>query len=184
VPPLVVYFGQIRPEKGLEEFIACRDVLATQFADAKFVIVGSRVPKFTSYYQMIEVEAGKRGIDLRGEMQSDQVSDFLRTATVALLPFPTGASFRRGSLLAAAVCGVPIVTLRGAETPAELADVLRPATSREELVAQVSTYLSNGATRNVAHDRSRHLAALVSWDVIAEQYIDLFSRLTAWHLTP
>jgi glycosyltransferase involved in cell wall biosynthesis len=182
--PLVVYFGQIRPEKGLEDFFACHAALADRFTDAKFVIVGSRVPKFASYYQTIEADAGKRGIDLRGEMGPDQVSDFLRTATVALLPFPAGASFRRGSLLAAAVCGVPIATLRGAETPAEMADVLRPATSREELVAQVAACLSDSAMRNAAHARSCRLAALVSWDAIAERYLDLFSRLTTRQFAP
>jgi glycosyltransferase involved in cell wall biosynthesis len=177
--PLVVYFGQIRPEKGLEEFIACQDALAPRFSNAKFVIAGSRVPRFASYYRTIEKEVRMRDIELLCEMLPDNVPDFLRTATVALLPFPSGASFRRGSLLAAAVCGVPIVTLRGAETPTEMARLLEPSTSRDGLVAQVATYLSDSAARNVAHDRSRQLAALVSWDAIADRYLELISRLTA-----
>jgi glycosyltransferase involved in cell wall biosynthesis len=78
-PPIVVYFGQIRPEKGLEEFIACKDVLAAQFPSAKFVVAGSRVPKFASYYQTIEIEARNRGIDVLGEMAPERVPDFLRT---------------------------------------------------------------------------------------------------------
>src|SRR5271166_1003607 len=68
--PLVVYFGQIRPEKGLEEFLVCRDELATRFANVKFVIVGSRVPKFATYYHTIEAAANQRGIDLHTEMHS------------------------------------------------------------------------------------------------------------------
>jgi glycosyltransferase involved in cell wall biosynthesis len=177
--PLVVYFGQIRPEKGLEEFIACHDTLAPRFSNANFVIAGSRVPRFASYYRTIEKEVRMRDIELLCEMLPDNVPDFLRTATVALLPFPSGASFRRGSLLAAAVCGVPIVTLRWAETPTEMARLLEPSTSRDGLVAQVATYLSDSAARNVAHDRSRQLAALVSWDAIADRYLELISRLTA-----
>jgi glycosyltransferase involved in cell wall biosynthesis len=177
--PLVVYFGQIRPEKGLEEFIACRDALAPQFSNVMFAIAGSRVPRFASYYEMIENEVRMRGISLVSEMPPDRVPEFLRAATVALLPFPSGASFRRGSLLAAAVCGVPIVTLMGAETPAEMARLLEPSTSQQGLVAQLRTYLSDSEARNVAHDRSRQLAALVSWDAIADRYLALFSRLPA-----
>ena len=177
--PLAVYFGQIRPEKGLEDYMACQEVLAPRFVNTKFVIAGSRVPKFSSYFDMIEVEARKRGIELLSEMKSDQVSDFLRTATIALLPFPTGASFRRGTLLAAAGCGVPIVTLRGAETPAEIVSLLKPATSRDGLIDQVATYLSDTAARTAAHEASRQVAALVSWDTLADRYIELFSRVTA-----
>ena len=181
-PPLVVYFGQIRPEKGLEEFLGCVDALAPRFPDAKFVIAGSRVPKFAGYHRTIEAEAGKRGIDVVGEMRPDQVSDFLRSATVALLPYPSGASFRRGSLLAAAVCGVPIVTLRGAETPAEMVSLLDPGMSRDDLIAQAARCLSDRAARDLAHQGSRGLGALVSWEAIGDRYVELLSRLVAERL--
>jgi glycosyltransferase involved in cell wall biosynthesis len=176
-PPIVVYFGQIRPEKGLEEFIACKDVLATRFPSAKFVVAGSRVPKFASYYQTIEIEARNRGIDVLGEMAPERVPDFLRTATVAMLPYPSGASFRRGSLLAAVACGVPIVTLRGSETPPEIIGLLEPASTRDELVAQAAACLSDRAKRDAAHDRSRQLAALVSWDGIGNRYVEVLRGL-------
>jgi glycosyltransferase involved in cell wall biosynthesis len=182
--PTVAYFGQIRPEKGIEEYIACRDALAARFPYVEFVIAGSRVPKFASYYRTVEAETRKRGMCLHTEMQPDQVSDFLRTATVALLPFPSGASFRRGSLLAAAVCGTPIVTLRGQETSPEMAELLAPAGSRDELLAQVAACLSVSAARDAAHDRSCRLAALVSWDTIADRYVGIFSRLTARQFAP
>ena len=183
-PPLVVYFGQIRPEKGLEEYLACHDAIKPRFPDASFVIAGSRVPKFAAFHQTIAAAARGRGINLLNEMQPEQVSDFLRAATVALLPFPSGASFRRGSLLAAAVCGVPIVTLRGAETPTEITDLLDPATRREDLIAQVGCYLSDPAARNHAHDMSRQLGALVSWDAIGDRYVELLSRLATRQRSP
>jgi glycosyltransferase involved in cell wall biosynthesis len=177
--PLVVYFGQIRPEKGLEEYIACQDALRTRFPNAQFVIAGSRVPKFAPYYQTIETEARARGIEMVGELPPDQVPDFLRTATVALLPYPTGASYRRSTLLAAAVCGVPIVTLLGAETPAEMARLLRPSASLGGLIAQTATYLSDRVEQNAAHERSRALAAALSWGAIADRYVGLLDRVAA-----
>jgi glycosyltransferase involved in cell wall biosynthesis len=178
-PPIVVYFGQIRPEKGLEDYVACCAAIAAQCPNARFVIAGSRVPKFATFYQQIKTETERQGIELLGELPMSEVPDFLRTAAAALLPFPSGASFRRGSLLAAAVCGVPIVTLHGAETPAEMTELLHPAHSREELVAQAVSYLSDPAKRSAAHDRSNRLAAMVSWDAIADRYVALFSNLTA-----
>jgi glycosyltransferase involved in cell wall biosynthesis len=182
--PIVAYFGQIRPKKGIEEYIACRDALAARFPDVQFVIAGSRVPKFASYYDTIESEIQNRGIQFRKELPPDQVSNFLRSATVALLPFPSGASFERGTLLAAAVCGAPIITLSGQDTPPDLANLLAPANSRDELVAQVAACLSIDAVRDAAHVRSCRLAALVSWDTIADRYVGLFSRLTARRPVP
>jgi glycosyltransferase involved in cell wall biosynthesis len=158
-------------------------VLAMQFPGVKFVVAGSRVPKFASYYQTIEAEARNRGIDLLGEMASDQVPDFLRTATVALLPYPSGASFRRGSLLAPAACGVPIVSLRGSETPPEIMGLLEPVSSRDELVAQAAAYLSDRAKREAAHEKSRQLAALVSWDCIGGRYVEVLRDLTKRRLS-
>jgi glycosyltransferase involved in cell wall biosynthesis len=178
-PPVVAYFGQIRPEKGLEDYIACQGELAARFPDARFVIAGSRVPKFAAFHQSIEAAARERGIALLGELAADQVPDLLRTATVALLPYPSGASFRRGSLLAAAACGVPIVTTLGAETPAEMTALLLPAASRETMVSRVAEYLSDVTSRDAAHERSRRLSDMVSWDSIGDRYVELISRIAA-----
>jgi len=178
-PPMVAYFGQIRPEKGLEAFIACRDLLAPRFPQARFVICGSRVPKFASYAATIEASCLNRGITLRGEMRPADVSGLLGGSSVALLPFPTGASFRRGSLLAAAVCGVPIVTLSGGETPSEITRLLAPVSSQEAMVAQVTQYLADPGALVAAHEKSCELASLVSWDAIGDQYAGLFVKLAA-----
>jgi glycosyltransferase involved in cell wall biosynthesis len=171
--PMVVYFGQIRPEKGLEEFLACHDALAARFPDAEFVIIGSRAPKFSSYHDRIAQEAERRGITVLGGLTPGEVSIKLREATVALLPFPSGASFRRGSLLAAAACGAPIVTLHGPDTPPDMQDVLRPVASRDDLAPALAACLSDPATLEAAHRRSSRLAAMVSWDAIADQYMKL-----------
>jgi glycosyltransferase involved in cell wall biosynthesis len=175
--PIVAYFGQIRPKKGIEEYIACCDELVTRFPGTQFIIAGSHVAKFASYSKAIEREIRRRDIQFLKELLPDQVSDVLRTATVALLPFPSGASFERGTLLAAAVCGVPIVTLRGPDTPSDLASLLAPANSRDELVAQVADCLSGTAVRDAAHNRSCRLATLVSWDTISGGYAGLLYRL-------
>jgi glycosyltransferase involved in cell wall biosynthesis len=184
LPPLIAYFGQIRPEKGLESFIACQALLASRFPAADFAIIGSRVPKFGSYYEAIAAAANRQNIRLLGEMPPDAVTDCLRTATIALLPFPSGASLRRGSLLAAAVCGVPIVTLRGVDTPDELAELLRPAGSHDALVTQAALYLSDGDARRDAHDRSLALAARVSWNTIGDAYASLFTELAPGRRRP
>lgn len=183
-PPLVVCFGQIRPEKGLEEFIACQAILAPRFTDAEFAILGSRVPKFATYHEAIAAAARRQGIHMVGELPPEGVTDYLRTATLALLPFPSGASLRRGSLLAAVACGLPVVTLRGADTPEELMALLQPAGCRDDLVTQAATYLSDSAAREAAHRNSQIVAAQVSWDTIADSYTRLLNACARRRIMP
>jgi glycosyltransferase involved in cell wall biosynthesis len=176
--PEVVYFGQIRPEKGLEEFITCRDRLMATLPQTTFTIIGSSVPKFGSYFDKIAAEARSRAISIVTGLNKEQVSDRLAACWVALLPFPDGASFRRGSLLAAAVCGVPIVTKTGPDTPADLAALLTPVTTVEDFTALVRHLLNNPTARQAAHEQSRRMGETVAWSGIADNYIDTFRDLS------
>ena len=75
VPREVVYFGQIRPEKGLDEFIAVQARLAAAGSDASFTIIGSRVPLFASYFDRIAAAARKCNIEIVTGLSSDGVAD-------------------------------------------------------------------------------------------------------------
>lgn len=97
-------------------------------------------------------------------LEAEAVAEQLAQASVALLPFPDGASFRRGSLLAAAACGVPIVTRHGHDTPETLTRLLQPCTSQAALVARVLACLDQQTTRFAAHRASLEVAAYGSGD--------------------
>jgi glycosyltransferase involved in cell wall biosynthesis len=173
----VINFGQIRPEKGLEEFIACRDRLATLAPQARFTIIGSPVPKFPDYFAEIAAAAKAHDIELVTGLDRDGVSDVLSRASLALLPYPGGASFRRGSLLAAAVCGLPIISTTGSDTPAALAALLPPAATVEEMAQLAATYLNDAALLDQAHRCSRQIGEMIGWPVIASRYIDVLESL-------
>lgn len=176
--PSVVYFGQIRPDKGIEEFLACHDRLAGQFPEARFTIAGSSVPLFAEYFARMQEEIARRGISLASGLSSAAIADLLSEAWVALLPFPDGASFRRTSLLAAAGSGAPIVTVTGPDTPADLAALLAPASnSVDELTALTARLLSDEGARLEAHRHSREIAAKVGWDGIVDQYVGILRSL-------
>ena len=112
-------------------------------------------------------------------LSSDGVADRLSKATLALLPYPDGASMRRTSLLAAAMCGVPIVTRSGSETPPELAALLSSASGVTEMAMLVSDHLGSPAALKAAHENSCRLAAMVSWDAIAARYATIIAAAAA-----
>ena len=112
------------------------------------------------------------------------MSDRLSAATLALLPYPGGASFRRGSLLAAAVCGVPIVSTTGPDTPPALAALLSPATTVEDMTALAARYLGDPALLERAHQNSVQMGHMTGWPAIADRYIDIFRSLPQRNVRP
>lgn len=175
----VVYFGQIRPEKGIEEFLACHDRLAPRFPGARFTVAGSSVPLFATYADRMREEFAQRGVTFAEGLDSSAIADLLSGAWAALLPFPDGASFRRSSLLAAACSGTPLVTVTGPDTPPDLASLLAPASNTvDDLAAVTERFLSDPEARMEAHRRSQAISAMVGWDAIVDQYLAIFRGLS------
>jgi len=113
----IIYFGQIMPRKGLEKFIYDVTPLVKHF---KIVIAGQVPPMFADYYSEIESLCVKSGIQLRINLDQNEVSELLNDTKVAYLPFPDGISERRGSVLAAFINGAIVVTTFGKFTTKEL----------------------------------------------------------------
>lgn len=167
----VVYFGQVRPDKGLEEFLAIRKRLADALPDVAFTVIGSRVPLFADYYGKFAADACQLGVEVTGALDAEAVADRLSEAWVALLPFPDGVSMRRSSLLSAAVCGTPIATQAGPATPDWLIDLLallRPVADLTDLVQQL---LCDPLARAAAHARSCRLGKQVDWQAVTDCYV-------------
>ena len=176
-PPVVTYFGQLRPNKGIEEFVEVRKRIAAEVPDAVFEIVGAVVPQHAGYADAVGRTAAECGITIAANLGIEQVADALARATVALMPFPDGASFRRGSMFAAAACGTPIATTIGVDTPPELLPFLASAHTIEELFAVTLNYLRDPAARDVAHRHSEQLSAKFGWEQTADSYCKVFSEL-------
>lgn len=178
-PPRVVYFGQMRPQKGLEDFFECHDRIRSAMPHVEFGIIGAPVPKFAEYGAAIQDKARARGMTLLPSGESADVADALARATLALLPFPDGASFRRGSLFAAAGCGVPIVTTVGDDTPDQLLPFLEPAGIVTELTALALRFLSDEPSLLQAHQRSVSLSRLFGWDRTVDCYLKVLDEAIA-----
>jgi glycosyltransferase involved in cell wall biosynthesis len=175
--PRVVSFGQIRPAKGLEEFLACHDALQPRFPGVRFVMIGSMVPQWAAYFAHMRAQCENRGIALLSGLSDVEVARELSHATLAVLPIEGGASLRRGSVLAASVCGLPIAALTGADTPAALRAILPQADTLSQLIEQSAEILTDQGARQAAHERSVRIAALVGWDRIAARFVEVIDGL-------
>jgi glycosyltransferase involved in cell wall biosynthesis len=133
------------------------------------VIVGAVLPHARAYADGLFRLAEGAGIEWCLDAPPDEVSEILRHSHVAYLAPTWGIHERRGTLLACAANGIPVVARVDWETPAFLRDYLRAANSPREALAVIDE-LSNPDRLAEQSARSVALSSLFSWDLIAERY--------------
>jgi glycosyltransferase involved in cell wall biosynthesis len=110
---LVAFFGLISPTKGLDVLLDALQRLPERF---RLLIVGGEAPAAQDRAYAAELRARIAGtawrgrVIITGQCPEQEVSAHLLAADLAALPFGDGASFRRGSLLAALTHGLAVVT--------------------------------------------------------------------------
>ena len=122
----VLYFGQIRPAKGIEVFIELARRSAAAGEPTRFQVIGSAPPRWMGYLRALQA-AAPATIEWVLDARFADVGEAMATARAAYLPFPDGASLRRGTLIAALANGLPVVARPGPATP----DSLRAVSYRQ-----------------------------------------------------
>lgn len=191
---LVAYFGLISRTKGLETLLDALELLPAQ---VRLLIVGgeAQAPQDRAHGEAVRrrIAGGplRERVQITGHCAPDEVSAHLLAADMAALPFTDGASFRRGSLLAALAHGVPVITTAAprpaaAEAPLpspRLADgesaLLVPPRDPRALAAAIERLTGDRALRERLGEGGRRLAAQFSWETIAAQHIALYRDLLA-----
>lgn len=118
--PKLVHFGQIRPNKGLEQLLAVFQLLDPRLIQC--AIVGG-VPKgYEGFADDLASQFQAIGAVTELNLSSANISQALINAQIGLFPFPDGADERRGSLIAALAHGVLCITTHSEQTPKSIKD--------------------------------------------------------------
>lgn len=107
----LVYFGHLRPNKGLEDFFYVADKLKS--TQIKIGIIGQVLNQYENYFEDIKKQFPNLNISFFFNKKSNEVTEILNNSKICFLPFPDGLSERRGSFLAAISCGTYVISYNG-----------------------------------------------------------------------
>ena len=165
------YFGQIRPNKGIEQFIELVRKL-----DGEKLLLGTIPKEFEQYGKKIVECAKQYNIRSINDASLVEVADFLNDSKLIILPFLDGVSERRGSFLAAAVNGCLICTTVGRYTSTQLKEIIYiqlPMSSQEVEFKLAHTEENEWKLYEMKVNEYLSENIPESWENVAEQYNNL-----------
>jgi len=177
---VVAYFGLLNASKGLDLLLDTFERVRAVRPRAKLLMLGGSVGASdpTDRATAAQVAGRLRQLEVlqTGYLEPQALSAHLLAADVALLPYTDGASPRRGSLLACAAHGLPVVSTL------PVSGAVADAVQAERADAQVLSEAVLRVSEDVAlFERLRGGAAALSercsWPVIAQQHLAIYRAL-------
>lgn len=179
---LLAFFGLVNRSKGLDVLLQSVSRLRQDSIPARLVVigdVGTSDSTNATYAAEVEQEIDKLGlrpfVHYTGFLDSDaDVGSYLVASDVVALPFLDGASYRRGSLMAAIRYGCPIVSTQPRvpiETFVNGENMLlvEPGNS-DSLAASLRQLFHSPELRQRLKVGAIHIAQCFDWSQIAADY--------------
>lgn len=179
---LLAWFGLVNHSKGLETLLQGLAELRAEGLPLRLALIGGEAGDSdrsnVSFLQTLEAQIARLQLEpalLRtGYLPGEEVAIWLSASDLVVLPFRDGASFRRGSLMAAIQHGCAIVTTRPRVPVPEFVHGqslwLVPPDDAPALCAALRTLLASPDHRHRLRQGTTRLAARFDWDAIAVDY--------------
>lgn len=188
---VLCYFGFLNDSKGGETLIRVLDRLVEGGVNVRLLMVGGKLgssdPTNIAYAQRVDALVESLGLSDRiqwtGFTSDEEVTANLMAADICLLPYRDGASFRRGSFMAALEHGRPIVSTTPRVPIPELVDgeniSLAAPDDVPALAERVEVLIEDRQQRERLGKGAKDLSRMFGWDHIARQTMEVYRDLGA-----
>jgi glycosyltransferase involved in cell wall biosynthesis len=190
---LLSYFGFLNESKGGEILMRALNGVVKKGYRARLLMVGgkwgSSDPTNVAYAQRVEALIDELGLSERvvwtGYTPQEEVSANLLASDICVLPYRDGASFRRGSFMAALIHGLPIVTTRPNAHPSPLLPSLRdgqnmllvPPDDAAALAEAIARLADSPELRQRLGQGAKEMSKAFGWDSIAEKTLEVYHAI-------
>jgi glycosyltransferase involved in cell wall biosynthesis len=174
----IVFFGLVTPEKGLDDVLELARLVARSGTDVRVTILGNVPEKFRDYHAELVARCVGLPVDWMTKLDGAEIADVLAETAVAYLPYPDGASERRGSLLAALTNGVATISTSGPFTTDALVGAIALADEPARAWEVAQRLLDTPDSLAELGRRGQAYAARFDWNAIAERHVELYDEMT------
>lgn len=183
---LLCYFGFLNASKGGEELVEALGRLVHEGQDAHLLMMGGAVgasdPTNAAYLDAVRALIKRLGLGKRvvwtGHLRDAEVSASFKASDLCVLPYRDGASYRRGSFMAALAHGMPIVTTLPEVPQPWMANGdnvwLVPPRDSAALAAACTALAASSELRGRLARGAADLHAHFSWPEIASQTLEVY----------
>ena len=187
---LLSYFGFLNESKGGETLMRALARLVQSTSNIQLMMVGGKVGSSdpTNVAYLKRVEGLIEELDLTdkvfwtGYTPQPEVSANLLASDICVLPYRDGASFRRGSFMAALAHGLPIVSTRPRVNVPELRHgeniLLVPPDAPVALAEAIARLADDARLRRRLGEGAARLAQDFTWGKIAEKTEALYEEIS------
>ena len=172
----VIYFGLIAPRKGIEQVIEFSAAASQTDPGIRVRVIGRVPDAFRDYARQVMALAADLPIRWTLDKSESEVADILAEASLAYLPFPDGASDRRGSLKAALSSGVVCISTDGKAVPDELRKHLVFASDGKDALEKARSLLTDRSSLESLSAESRAYSESFDWEKIARKHLEVYAR--------
>lgn len=186
--PVLLTFGLLSPNKGIENVINALPAVVEQFPDVEYWVLGATHPNLIresgeAYRDSLLALAENLGVagNLRFFNQFvslDDLTEFLGAADIYITPYLNEAQITSGTLAYAFGCGKAVVSTPYWHAQELLADergLLVPFGNADAIAHSVNRLLSDDSRLQTMRHKAYELGRSMIWSEVAQQYMATFA---------
>lgn len=173
----LVFFGLMRKEKGVEEFISLCFKLNKKIPNMPIKIYSAIPDDCYSFFEEIKEISKELNIEWQINKPLSEVSRGLVKSKYAYLHFPDGVSARRSSFIAALSHGVLVLSNSGLMTPPNLKFGFVDVSSSNDAFYEILNIESGDSDYEVLREKGLNASKAYSPENIALKHIELYREL-------
>jgi len=192
--PLILTFGLLSPDKGIESVIDALPTILAHYPDAVYIVLGATHPHIIerhgeTYRLMLEDRAKRLGVDGNVIFHNrfvgqSELSEFLAAADIYITPYLNPEQITSGTLAYALGAGKAVISTPYAyarELLAEGRGILVPWKDPSAIATEIVGLLDDPEKRmNLRRKAAAHGRAML-WPSVAHSYLRTFERARKEH---
>jgi glycosyltransferase involved in cell wall biosynthesis len=187
--PLILTFGLLSPDKGIEYVIDALPTILSHYPDAVYIVLGATHPHIIerqgqTYRLMLEERAKRLGVDgnvifHNRFVSQSELSEFLAAADIYITPYLNPEQITSGTLAYALGAGKAVISTPYAYARELLAaerGILVPSMDASAIATEIVGLLDDPEKRFGFRERAAAHGRVMLWPSVAHAYLRSFER--------